>query len=325
MPDYLEGMQSEMTGNETWTVEASVNAFVATYNQSTESLRADVGFLNETLSEKDLHSFSLFDTENEFGALPGIPQDTDGVYYLLGSFPFKGQGPALSNVGMDDQTRFKPFRENALLFNIRRRKCWGKCNITSSGGVKLDSGNCNDTTAVTKSEFLRQDRLWPFWLDTLPVLVHSLGKFAKSRNQSPWLRSSYATAVATAWWACAIHMRDFALDLAGSDSLKYAPPANIQVVNSFVQILNAKPGLYVIIALQPVFTAFAALACVIYHSLPVGKGFGLVYILAGNLADFEEEDIEGDIKEDIMKDNEKKDTEEEDTEEEDTEEEVQKG
>ena len=281
MPGYLEGMQSEMTANETWTVNASVNAFVATFNQSTKSLRVDDDFMNETLPLKDLHSFSLFDTENEFAALPGIPQDTDGVYYLLGSFPLNGQGPALSNVGLDDQTRFKPFRENALLFNIRRRKCWGKWNITSSGGIKLDSGSCNDTTAVVKSEFLRHDRLWPFWLDTLPVLVHSLGKFAKSRNQSPWLRSSYATAAVTAWWARSIHMRDFSLNLTGSDSLKYAPPAGTQVVNSFVQTLDAKPGLYIIIALQPFLTALAALACFTFHSLPVGKGFGLVSILAG--------------------------------------------
>jgi hypothetical protein len=184
-------------------------------------------------------------------------------------------------VNLDDQTRFKPFRENALLFNIRRRKCRGKWNITSSGDVKLDSGNCDDTTAAVNSEFLQDPQLWPFWLDTLPVLVHSLGKFAKSRNQSPWLNASYATAAATAWWARSIHMRDFALDLPRSSNLKYAPPADTEKVYSFVQTLNAKPFLYVILALQPFLTALAALLCFIFHCVPVGKGFGLVSILAG--------------------------------------------
>lgn len=121
---------------------------------------------------------------NEFSALMGLPQDTDGVYYLLGSYPVSGgQAPRLSDVSSIDEERFSSFRNSSLMFNIRRQKCKAKWNIDRSN-VKLVSGDRGTSPTYVDSSVLRDVQLEPFWLDTIPVLVHSLGPFANTRNQS---------------------------------------------------------------------------------------------------------------------------------------------
>lgn len=279
LPGYLQLMQRRMKSNETWRVSASANAFVGTYNRSTATLKANDDFWNQTRKPGPLHSFSLFDTMNEFSALMGLPQDTDGAYYLLGSYPVSGgQGPQLSDVSSIDDERFSSFRNSSLMFNIRRQKCKGEWNIDRSG-VKLISGDCGTNPTYVDSSVLRDVQLEPFWLDTIPVLVHSIGAFANSRNQSHWLMPSFATGAVTAFWARAAFMRDYAVDDKHFPDLVYRPQDELIV--STVQTLKSHGALYFIVAFQPALTLAAALLCFFLHQIPIGKGFGLVSILSG--------------------------------------------
>jgi hypothetical protein len=149
LPGYFQRMQRRMKSNETWRVSASVNGYVATYNQSTATLKANDDFLNQTLESFPLHSFSQFDRMNEFSALMGLPQDTEGAYYLLGSYPVSGgQGPAISDVSSTDDERFTSFWNSSLMFNIRRQKCKGEWTIEKSA-VKLISGGCGASPTYT--------------------------------------------------------------------------------------------------------------------------------------------------------------------------------
>ena len=184
MPQYLQSMQLGMKSNETWRVSASVNAFVATYNRSTETLRASDDFWNTTMDLVHLHSFSLFDRMNEFSALVGWPQVVEGACYLLGSYPVSGgQGPDLTDVDSTENKRYISFRNSALMFNLRRQKCKGEWNVNRSS-IRLASRDCGTSPTYVDSTVLQDIQLRPFWLDTLPVLVHSIGSFANTRSQS---------------------------------------------------------------------------------------------------------------------------------------------
>ena len=286
--NYLRGILGEMKGNETWTINATVNAFVATFNASTESLKADQDFLNQTLkTDEPLHSFSLFDRYNEFSALLGYPQDTDGVYYLLGSYPVSGgQGPPITDVDvvtdgkLTDEERFTSFIQHSQMFNIRRQQCRGAWHMDKSGSLKLIGGSC--TGPGRSSAYLRDVQMRPFYLDAFPVLAHSLGKFAMSpRNESKWRDPSYAVAAVTTLWARAIHMRDHAFELPEASNLQYTALED-ERVQVTIETLKFDWGLLTILLIQPVLTFIAFLLCCFYiHKLPIGKGFGLVSILSG--------------------------------------------
>ncbi|KAJ9660279.1 hypothetical protein H2198_002587 [Neophaeococcomyces mojaviensis] len=110
-----------------------------------------------------------------------------------------------------DEPDIISFRKSALMFNIRRQKCKGEWDINHSS-VKLVGGDCGDNTTYVDSSVVEdRDQLSPFWLDTLPVLVHNIGDFANIRSQSQWLIPSYATDAATAFWVRAAFMKDYAM------------------------------------------------------------------------------------------------------------------
>lgn len=90
---------------------------------------------------------------------------------------------------------------------------------------------------------------------------------------------SFATGVVTAFWARAAFMRDYAVDDKHFPGLKYRPQD--EDIVSTVHTLKSHGALYFIVASQPVLTLAAALICSLLHRIPIGKGFGLVSILAG--------------------------------------------
>ena len=281
MQEQVQLSQQNMKRNETWTVNATVNAFVGIYNQSIEVLRNDDNFWNKTLNNNQnagtLHSFSLFDKENEFSALTTLPENGEGADYLLGPYPVSGgQGPDITDVSSIDDERFTSFRRGALMFNIRRQECKGQWKIDRNT-VKLISGDCGTSPKYVDSRALRDVQLRPYWLDTLPVLVHSIGAFANSRNQSNWRIPSFAVGAVTAFWARAAFMREYARQV--FPDLVYRPQD--EYIVSTVETLKPHQWLYVIVTVQPALTLAAFIICACFHKIPIGKGFGLISILAG--------------------------------------------
>lgn len=142
--------------------------------------------------------------------------------------------------------------------------------------ITLVDGSC--TGAKTNQSYLTDT---PFPMDALPVLVHSLGQWIDNKNDSSWFYPVYVTSVANTYWA----RPAFMLPSANSDddqpnSEVHYPPKDERVVSTRVT-MNVNWLLYFVLALQPALTFIMFVWALLYYEAPIGRGFGLVAILAG--------------------------------------------
>lgn len=273
-PAYLGWIRSQLRPNETWQVSASVHATVARQNQELATrMREDHSFFRAQFTKMDSFylyndtlslSISMMVFKNNTACMIGVHNSSRYNAVRLG-YPLEG----------DD---VEGFRQSAPVFSLSREACNGTWDITKNE-VKLISGYCDHASAASLSQDMVSSYP-PFNLDTLPVLVHSLAPFDQDRRHSPWRLPAYATSVASAWWARATFMlapghRD-ALTWPG---LSYPPQE--ESITSRNETLDAHWALFLILAVHPVITALALLATACLYSVPVGKDFGLVSMLAG--------------------------------------------
>ena len=270
MPAYLDSMQRNMRHHENWTVSASVNAYVSTFNRGFEELRADDSFWETTLSWDPLHSFTIYDGAHDFGATAGFSYDHG--YYLLGPYS-QHNGEAVSIHGDIEDEAITAFRRTALMFNIRRQKCRGKWNIDRNS-ITLVEGDCGTSATYVNSSVAE---VIPFWLDAMPVLVHSLHGLGVSRNHSQWHVPSFAMSSVTAFWARAAFMRDAMVEQ--YPDMAYYPTD--EKILSFNHTLRPDWRLYLVLVVQPLLTLAAFVLGILFYSTPIGKGFGLASVLSG--------------------------------------------
>jgi hypothetical protein len=288
---YIGEIQGKLTKNETWQVSASVDAIVAIRNESIASLRHDTDFLNQTL-HKAYNNFAsqyLFQPNLDLGLgwmSVGRP-DVGDTYCLMGDVS-KFSAPSLYPISFVDSTSdegFLSFMESAQMFSIRRQACQAKWAITQSE-VKLLEGQCfNESSAsqTPNSRLLHDGQTSPYALDVLPVLVNTLGPYSTTRPNSNWKQISYVVAAVNAWWARSAFL-NFGTPDRDSIVMKYPEtlyhPRN-QTIMSTRSTLRAVWGLYVVVGALPLVTMLTFLPLLLFYSLPIGRGFGLVSILAG--------------------------------------------
>ena len=185
-----------------------------------------------------------------------------------------------------------------MMFSTRREYCSGTWKITS-GDIRLVEGHCDP--GLEPSPPLSSNAQNVFSSNTLelygtymPAFTELLGPFTPLRNQSRWLMPTTATFMATAYWS-----RVAAMDGPGSphypgdNSFGTAgcPTCHTTAAGLYYEsvstIVSTRPAvrksawLYLIFALQPAMIALAIVAGWFLYDVPVGKGFGLVSILAG--------------------------------------------
>jgi hypothetical protein len=113
------------------------------------------------------------------------------------------------------------------------------------------------------------------------VLVHSLFPYAEERNNSSWLIPAFTTAVASAYWARFAYMLPSIMETAWVPISEYNYPATDEIIIATTATLDASWLLYLLLAMQPVFTALMFILAAIFYTSPIGKGFGMTAVLSG--------------------------------------------
>ncbi|MCJ1335508.1 hypothetical protein MMC09_000779 [Bachmanniomyces sp. S44760] len=278
MPEYISDIQAKLFNDESWQLSASVNATVARYNNSVESHRDDDSYWEDVYSSdtssNGLTSFELYNGW-DLGLLINQRSASENPCCYIGNY-FNGSAFGQSRTGDSTDPDSLSFRSSALMFEVTREKCHGQWEITRSD-VSLLSGSC--TGIQTDQSMLAGAN--PFWLDALPVLVHSLVQYSTTpQNHSIWKFPTFATEVATMYWARMIWIRNSnSPEFRASQDLYYQ--AGDETISSTRSTLKADWLLYLVLAIQPILTLLMFIAMTSFYSTPIGKGFGLVSILAG--------------------------------------------
>ncbi|CZR69579.1 uncharacterized protein PAC_19479 [Phialocephala subalpina] len=281
LPGYVSSIQQSLAGSDFWKVSATVNASVARYNSSVETLRNKSDpFFNNTLKAANAggQKFATFFEFNAWalGWLPGKPTVQDGHFVLVGHYFW-------NDIFWDDyisnpaDPKFISFQSKARMFNMRRERCAGTWQINRTAVVLLNgfcSGIPTNQTAIASFQEI------PFPLDTLPVLAHSIESYSADRKKSPWLLPAFATSVATSYWARWLFMLSGIKEEGEFDSELNYPPRD-EYIESTTTTLDATWLLYVLLAVQPVLTLLMFLFSALLYHTPIGNGFGVVAIMSG--------------------------------------------
>ena len=277
--DYVASIQSNLMESESRTLSAQVNAIVT---------RSDAGFehqlVNSTLwddifesnySYNGLSSFNSFQGDYDLGLLLG--GECGNPYCVLGFF--NGSHDTVHNWVYGDFFTNVFMNSSPSKYDIQRERCTGSWKITQKS-VELISGFCGNT--LTSQHLWCNSNSQPFYLDAMPVLVHSIDAYAPSglRSSSAWKMPAITIAVATMYWARLVYLNPDPSLYFINDTEAYYQATN-ETITSTVGTLDDQWLLYLVLCLQPVITIIAlATSTFCYHS-PISKGFGLISLLAG--------------------------------------------
>lgn len=278
VPDYVSSIQQNLSASESWNISATVNGTVTTLNTSIAQYRDNDNFWEESFYQAyDFGGLSSFELYNEYdlGVLVGYGSELVGPYCLAGFY--SGSVNGASNFFNVNDTDSQIFRSSALMFNTRRQRCAGRWEVTRTN-VRLLNGSCSGVET-------NQSVFWnsiPFYLDAMPVMVHALTRYAPTapRNSSQWLMPAFTINIAAMYWGRMTFMNAYLSgDYASNGEIYY--PAKDEYITSTNATLDASWLLYLVLALQPILTISVFFIASCFYHVPVGKGFGLVAILAG--------------------------------------------
>ncbi|CZR57843.1 uncharacterized protein PAC_07732 [Phialocephala subalpina] len=258
LPDYMSSIQASLK-----------------YNTSFDSFRDNQSFWQETFGTNYITAFEDFVQKFDIGYLPGVPTQVDGHSCLLchfraGDIFWVG---SITNLSSPDGVSFQ---SAARMFNTRRERCSGVWSINSTA-ISLVNGSCNGTR--TNQTILYAET--PFPIDTLSVLVHSLFGYAVERNTSSWLVPAFTTAVASAYWARFAYMLPAIMAENTVPRSEYNYLATDELIIATTATLDASWLLYLLLAIQPIFTALMFILAAIFYPAPFGRGFGIAAVLSG--------------------------------------------
>ncbi|KAI9884429.1 MAG: hypothetical protein M1823_003783 [Watsoniomyces obsoletus] len=279
--ETLISTQQKLVGNEVWHLSASVRAIVARYNSS------DVYKKDPTVWKKafngSLYALNGVDMLNNyyFGLLIEERNRYPDRCYL-GAYrnekPRDQNDPVVRHEDPDD-SNVQSFRSAAVMFDVRREQCAGTWKIEKNN-IALVDGSC---TGVPTTRAIRSSLLGgrSFDLGTLPVLRSNLEGLTLYWPGSPWHLSSYAISVASLYWArVAWFMQDDISSCMAPEDICY-PAAADEHISSTRSTLNPAPLLYLTFLLQPVLILIATLLRLLFYSIPLSSGFGLIAMLSG--------------------------------------------
>jgi hypothetical protein len=294
-PDYLQSIQQNLSESESWYLSATVNGTVTTFDASVTQYRENDTFWNQIFNSSEsslytgggLSSWGLFNGW-DLGAIFGFSSDPVSAFCVAGFYMSNASGDNYGDTYGEttfyrsNDSDSQNFRKTSLLFHTVRQRCTGQWEITRSN-VRLSNGSCSGV--LTNQTVLRS--AVPFLLDAMPIMVHALTDYSPggSRNSSEWLMPTFVVNIAAAQWSRIIWLNGNSLaghtyqPPKGQPEMYY--PAEDESITSTVATLDADWRLYFVLAVQPVLTVvcFLVVGCLYHH--PIGKGFGLVAILAG--------------------------------------------
>ena len=284
-PTWLNKVQAVLESGEYWNITATVTATVSIYNDTVDQhrnlTRADDVFWNYygTQAEYSKSDSGFASTVLYNGWNVGIMSShwgPDESWCFVGIYPDPGGD-------------FASFAPHARMYDTIRTPCEGTWTVTQ-GAIELIDGLCDLTPAARPASFERDQTvlrnnsltLGNFYL---PTLMEYLGPFATLRNESRWLTATVSAVVASMKWSKITSLdsptrQDFATRGGG----KYIDAGLLY--NTTPTIVSARAtlrrswGLFVMFAVQPLLTLAMMMASVALHEVPIGKGFGMVAVLA---------------------------------------------
>ena len=296
-PSYVSTVQSLLASGESWTITAPVIATVATFNNSKVK--------DQRAYESHLKSLCASAVASS-GAYEHMSMMNDWSVDLLGrvspgnanlQYIALAPDPGIDHVPPCSTSNFSYY---AKPYDINRQFCKGTWSITR-GGIQLVDGSCNGTILLPEKQLIitNTSLFLPVWY--MSTLVEFLGPFATSRNESEWAGPSIATAMAAMLWSRITILSNPAIlaesnavpQSAGpganftlsSSSLPYEDKGLIYLVDDVVIYIRPtvrKSGwLYCVFAIQPLVIVIMLVLNLMFHSVPLDKGFGLISILSG--------------------------------------------
>ena len=274
MPDLVTSIQQGLASNERRTLSSSVHAFVTTYNQSAEKYRNDTDYWNQY----------YFDLEYELDETTLFTGWT--VYTLMNNYAFNDDdGNDSSWCFVDMTTNVSYFNQTALRFDTHRHSCQATWEISINSVFLLQASCDADPLPSINQEILNGQAIGYWFTD---ILADSIGIFSTGRPESPWRLPTYVTTVGAMYWAriSALQgpMVGGRISQVANNSL--APyelyyPVHDQIMYSIKETLDPRWSLYAILILQPILSIVVLALKTLFHSVPIGEGFGLVAIIAG--------------------------------------------
>ncbi|KAF2828751.1 hypothetical protein CC86DRAFT_404642 [Ophiobolus disseminans] len=265
---YLTSLRSQLLVDETININASVYAYRATYNASTIDLSNEQW--NKTIGSEILRTGALYSdvVGSRLGMLPLLRGDVQFMFGTYAQSKYQIDNADFQMPG--DKAEFDLFKKRAEIFTIRRASCRGSWLLTNTN-ISLVAGSCSNGSV--DSRIVARDGMGPFAVDTLPVLIRLYLKIMQDPD-SRWLRSTYATGIATVYWARGLQML-----MEWNEYVTY--PAMNETLTTTRHILRADTLLYVVLFIQPALAMIAFAVAIWLHKVPIGENFGLLSILSG--------------------------------------------
>lgn len=276
---YILSIRNHLRKGEMLEISAPIDATVASRNDSIEQeWKTNDTYFNATY--RDFRSFLLYYNSLSMGM---YSQSLEGNQSncLLGVFQSAG-GNAVnySHTSLDDPA-IQPFRQSTMVFSLARIACNATWRVNSTS-VTITQGTCDKaSSALIPQDLVVNGSYIPFELDTLPVLVHSISQFFEDRVNSTWARPAFAVSIASAFWARMTYILHVGQDDATSHPELYTAFPEGVTVKSTVPTLRATWLLYLVLAVHPTIAFVAVVLSTLLCSVPIGRNFGLVSILAG--------------------------------------------
>ncbi|RMD40362.1 hypothetical protein DV735_g4767, partial [Chaetothyriales sp. CBS 134920] len=253
---YMTKLQDKLGDGDYFEISATVDAYVATWNTSTPSFVANDTLWDQAFEKNigmGLSRINLYVTGREsLGILPFDDEGTTNPRIFIG-FYYDSPWAGISSHTNRSDPEVERFRQRAQLYNLSRQRCQGKWQLNSTS-ILLLAGDCsssNSSAELPSPDILEPRILQPFEYDILPPLMHTYEYLVDEVNRidSPWLRATYSTSVATMYWARGLYMFDRAESLRPA-RFRYSPTE--EAVGWTRPTLRNHPLLYTILVIQPV-------------------------------------------------------------------------
>lgn len=284
MPDYVSSIQSGLESGESQLVSAEVRATITTYNKSVERHREDTDFWDYYLNDQSDSTGGLSNTDlyNHHGLRFLINNFGDGVD---ASWCFLAVTPEGTN--NDENTAY--FIAQSLMFNTRRDLCHGTWSVTNEY-IQLVDGRCDLPPLAYEDQYIITNNTLAFTNFYPALLTEYLGKFATTRNQSEWRVPVFTGVTAAMYWSRITTLNGYyvgvskPIDYANKNPHYFTKTVYYHVMDEIVSIkptMNASWALYLILVSQPCLVVICFLAGLFFYRTPIGRGFGIIAILAG--------------------------------------------
>jgi hypothetical protein len=276
----ISSTQTLLSEGERLDINASVNAYMATVDESSDFRTNDTTWYEAITSSQDgLSTMYLYEGQGAQVGMMTYDANDQAYFGLYYNSSATGGMSFYQNADEDD---FAYFRLSARKYRLTRAQCYGQWLLNASS-ITLVGGDC-PVNHMANSSILQGPGLAPFAYDALPTAQHIFGAFATSPEQAnpAWLNATCSVFVITMYWARGLYMLNEPGGQSSYSDYYSGPdqPRNQTIVSTRITLYSSKL-LFLVLATQPIIT-LAALAVTIWlYDIPLGSGFGIVSILSG--------------------------------------------